>query len=89
MRVASTLKIVSLAAAFAILAGVPGASAKHRYTRRPPDACVFHRHVIAAGTLCSYDCNPNSLGCSQQICSGGHWAAALPCVRPFCFRRCG
>ncbi len=91
MRTASAFKIVALAAAFAVLAGVPGASAKikHRYTRRPPDACIFHRHVLAAGTLCSYDCNPNGLGCSQQICSGGHWSPALPCLRPFCTQRCG
>lgn len=89
MRLGSVLKICSLAIAVTALAGVPGASAKHRYTPRPVDACLFHRHVLAAGTLCSYDCNPNGLGCSQQVCAGGHWSAALPCPRPFCTQACG
>jgi hypothetical protein len=91
MRLRSALKVVSLAAALAVLAGVPGASArvKHRYTRRPVDSCLFHRRVMASGTLCSLDCKPGTLGCSQQICSGGRWYAALPCPLPFCSQRCG
>lgn len=93
MRTKSVLKAISLAAALAIVAGVPSAfAAKHhyRYTRRPAtDACLFHRHFVAAGTICSYDCNPNSLGCSAQICVGGHWTQALPCLRPFCLQMCG
>jgi hypothetical protein len=87
MRICSVLKIASLAAALAVVAGVPVASAK--VTKRPPDACIFHRHVSTVGTLCSYDCNSAGLGCSQQVCSGGHWVPALPCPKPFCSHACG
>ena len=89
MRVTSALKIVSLAAALAVAAGVSGASArvKHRYTRRPVDSCLFHGRVMPTGTLCSIDCKPGT-GCSQQVCNGGHWYAALPCPMPFCSHRC-
>ena len=89
MRMRSVLKIVSLAAAVAVLAGVPGASAKHRYSPRPVDSCVIHRQVYTSGSICSFDCKPGSLGCSQQICSGGHWYPALPCPLPLCTARCG
>ena len=92
MRMRSVLKIVSLAAAVAVLAGVPGASAKHRhsrYSRRPVYSCVIHRQVYTSGSICSFDCKPGSLGCSQQICSGGHWYPALPCPLPLCTARCG
>lgn len=91
MRIRSVLQIVSLAAAVAVLAGGAGASAKakHRYTPRPPDSCIIHGRVFTAGSLCSFDCKPGSLGCSQQVCSGGHWYAALPCPLPVCTARCG
>jgi hypothetical protein len=89
MRTGSVLKIISLAAVLAVAAGVPGAFAKHRYTRRPPDACLFHRRILISGTWCSYQCNPNGLGCLQQLCSGGQLYPALPCLRPFCVQSCG
>jgi hypothetical protein len=94
MRTRSVLKMSSLALAIAAIATVQmatvqTASAKHHYSRRLPDACFFHRHVSAAGTWCSYQCDPNSLGCKQQICVGGHWTQALPCLRPFCLQSCG
>ena len=91
MRMRSVLQIVSLAAAFAVLAGVPSASAmvKQAFTRRPADSCVVHRHVFAAGSWCSFDCKPGTFGCSQQMCSGGQWHAALPCPLPFCTASCG
>jgi len=87
MRISSVL-VVAMAAAVVVLAGVPHASARVM-RRHPPDACLFHRHYLPSGTLCSLKCNPNGLGCSQQICSGGHWYAALPCPRPFCTHPCG
>jgi hypothetical protein len=90
MRTRSVLKIFSLALVIAAMASVQTASAaRHHYTRRPIDACLFHRHVSAAGTFCSYACNPNGLGCLQQVCTGGHWSQALPCLRPFCLQSCG
>jgi hypothetical protein len=87
MRMRLVLKIVSLAAAVALLMG--GSQASARVMKRPPDSCVFHRHVLAAGTICSYACDPKSLWCSQQTCSGGIWSAAIPCQSIFCLRRCG
>lgn len=91
MRTSSVLKIVSLAAALAMVAAVPGASAKvaHKITKRPPDSCILHRHVVAAGTVCSYDCDPKSLWCSQQVCSGGHFYPVISCQSIFCTRKCG
>jgi hypothetical protein len=92
MRMRSVLQIVSLAAAVAVLGGVSGASAKvhHRYySRRPVDSCVVHGRVYTAGSVCSIDCKPGTLGCQQQVCSGGRWYPALPCPLPFCTARCG
>lgn len=90
MRVRSVFAMAGLAAATALLIGVSGAAAKHhRFTRRASDACVFHHRILPAGTLCSSSCPPGTVGCAQQICTGGHWAAALPCVKPFCTPRCG
>lgn len=89
MRMRSVLTTTTLVAAAALLVGVSGAAAKHRYTRRAPDACVFHHRILPAGTLCSASCPPGTVGCSQQICSGGQWAAVLPCIKPFCTPRCG
>jgi hypothetical protein len=85
MRVGSALKLLYLVAATAVLVHAP---ADARVIKRH-DACLFHRRLVGAGTLCSYNCNANGLGCSQQICSGGHWLAALPCPGVFCSRRCG
>jgi hypothetical protein len=87
MRMRCVPSIVSLLAAVALLAG--GSQASARAAKRPPDFCVFQRHVIAAGTICSYNCDPKSLWCSQQICSGGKWSAALSCQSIFCMHRCG
>jgi hypothetical protein len=95
MRTRSVSKIFSLALAIAAIAAVQMAlvqtasAARHHYTRPPADACLFHRHISAAGTFCSYQCNPNGLGCLQQVCTGGHWSQALPCLRPFCLQSCG
>jgi len=86
MRISSVLKPFCLAAAAALLAHAP---ADAKVMKRHPDACVFHHRLVAAGTLCSYNCTANGLGCSQQICSGGHWVAALPCPGVFCSRKCG
>jgi hypothetical protein len=85
----SVFAMAALVAVAALLIGVSGASAKHRYTRRPVDSCVVHHRVLPAGTVCSNNCPPGTVGCSQQICSGGHWVATLPCIKPFCTPRCG
>src|ERR1051326_5526391 len=87
MHIRSIFAVLSLAAIVATLGAIPNAAAaKHHFTKRPPDSCVFHRRVVASGTICSYECSPNTPGCSQQICSGGRWYPGLPCPRPFCPR---
>jgi hypothetical protein len=85
MRVISVLKAVSLAGAVVLLAGASGASAK----KLPPGACLFHHKVVAAGALCSYDCDPATKWCSQQSCLSGQFSKFLPCLTPLCTEKCG
>jgi hypothetical protein len=84
----SVLKVAALAAAVAFLPSGPGASAK--VMKRSTGACTFHRKVVASGTLCSFDCDPKSLWCSQQVCTDGHWSAFVGCQSIFCVTpKCG
>ncbi len=85
MRFLSGVKIVALTGAVVLIIGISGAAAR----RLPPDVCVFHRHIVAAGTLCSYQCDPATKWCSQQSCINGQFARFLPCLQPFCTTRCG
>jgi hypothetical protein len=88
MKVSSVLKVAALAAAVALVANVTDASA--RAMKLPPGACVFHRHVVAAGTWCSFNCDPKIAACSQQACANGQFVALLPCLQPFCLTpKCG
>jgi hypothetical protein len=86
MRMISLLRIASCAGLIA-LAVVPAASAK--MMRRAPDTCVFHRKVVANGTVCSFDCDPKTSGCSQQMCDKGKFDAVIGCLPPFCTHSCG
>jgi hypothetical protein len=86
MRVASVLKIAALAGAVALLSYGPGASAK--MMKRPPDSCLFHRKVIANGTVCESQCDPKSIWCTQQECQSGKWAHWISCIPPFCTAKC-
>jgi hypothetical protein len=81
----SLLKTLLLAAAVSLLANAPGAFAK----ARSPGACLFHRHLVANGTVCVSHCDPGSLHCEQQSCQNGHWVSWLGCLRPFCMQPCG
>jgi hypothetical protein len=86
MRFATVLKVISLAAAVAATASVSVASAK----KLPPGACVFHRKVVADGTWCSPQCDPNTHVCGQAVCSNGQFVAIWPCLQPFCaLQKCG
>lgn len=84
----SGMKIVALAGAVVLLTGICGMSGAAA-RRLPPDVCVFHRHVVAAGTVCSYKCDPATKWCSQQSCINGQFARFLPCLQPFCTSGCG
>ena len=84
MRVTSIVKIAILAAAVA-LPSVASAKAK-----LPPGACAFGKKgVIAAGLMCSYNCDPKTGWCAQQSCWNGQLTPIVSCLPPFCFVKCG
>jgi len=85
MRVMSFVKIALLAGAVA-LPSVASAKAM----KLPPGACAFGKKgVVAANTICSFDCNPQTKWCSQQMCVNGAFTAMLPCYTGFCGTACG
>ena len=84
MRMISVVKILLLAAAVALPSV---ASAK---TKLPPGACAFGKKgVIASGAVCSYNCDPKTMWCAQQLCVNGTLNQILPCLSPFCSPKCG
>ena len=85
MRVMSLVKIALLAGAVA-LPSVASAKAM----KLPPGACAFGKKgVVAANTMCSFDCNPQTQWCSQQMCVNGAFTQVLPCYTGFCTAKCG
>ncbi len=85
MRVASIVKIVVLAVAVA-LPSVASAKAM----KLPPGACAFGKKgVVANGIICSYNCDPKAMWCSQQLCANGTFIQVLPCYTGFCTAKCG
>jgi hypothetical protein len=89
MRVMSLLKIVSLAAAVALLASFSGASMAAKMTKVPPGACAFEKKFVANGAMCSYDCDPGTMWCSQQMCTNGQFQKIISCYGAFCTNKCG
>jgi hypothetical protein len=87
MRVMSVVKVALLAATVALPASFSAASAKGM--KPPPGACAFEKKWIATGTLCSYQCNPATQWCSQQLCTNGALTPMLPCYGSFCAAKCG
>ena len=84
MRLLTAAKIALLAAAVAL---PTVASAK---TKLPPGACAFGKKgVIAAGMMCSYNCDPKTGWCAQQGCWNGHSTPIISCPKPFCLQACG
>jgi hypothetical protein len=87
MRVVSLVKVALLAGAVALPASFSAADAK---TKLPPGACAFgKRGVIAATTICSYNCDPKTMWCAQQLCINGVLNQVLPCFAGFCTLKCG
>ena len=85
MRVTSFVKIALLAGAVALLS-VASAEAM----KLPPGACAFGKKgVVAANTICSYQCDPKTQWCSQQLCVNGTFTQVLPCYTGFCTAKCG
>ncbi|HTZ01712.1 MAG TPA: hypothetical protein VMC05_05195 [Xanthobacteraceae bacterium] len=86
MRVISLLKIALLAGAVAALPSLVSA----KTMKAPPGSCaVDKKHVAAANTICSYNCNPQTQWCSQHLCVNGTFTAMLPCYTGFCTPKCG
>ena len=85
MRVMSLVKVALLAGAVVLPAGFSAADAK----ALPVGACAFGKKVVAATTVCSYQCDPKTMWCSQQLCINGTLTPVLPCYGSFCTAKCG
>ena len=87
MKMASFVKVAMLACAVALPASFSVADAK---AKLPPGACAFGKNgVIAAGMMCSYNCDPKTGWCAQQACWNGQLSPLISCPTPFCFVKCG
>ena len=87
MRVITVSKVALLAGALMLSAGLSAASAKTM--KVPPGACAFEKSAIANNTFCSYQCNPQTQWCSQQLCTNGVLTQVVPCFSGFCTAKCG
>lgn len=85
MRTMTFVKIVLVAAAVAL-----PSVASAKTMKVPPGACAFgKKDVVAANTICSFNCNAQNQWCSQQLCVNGAFTAVLPCYTGFCTAKCG
>jgi len=87
MRIIPVVKVAVLAFVVATPLGVSVASAKAM--KLPPGACAFGKKAMANGTVCSYQCNPQTNWCAQQLCINGAVTQVLPCFGGFCAAKCG
>ncbi len=85
MRVMSVVKVALVAVAVALPSGLALAAK----VKLPPGACAFEKKGIASGTICSYQCNPQTNWCSQQLCTNGALTPMLPCYGSLCTQKCG
>jgi hypothetical protein len=88
MRMTSILAVGLLAVAVALPASFSGAEAK-KAPPPPPGACAFAKAYVANSTFCSFDCDPATNWCSQQLCTNGTLTKVLPCYGTFCSAKCG
>jgi hypothetical protein len=84
MRAMSVVKVGLLAIAVALPSV---ASAKGM--KMPAGACAFEKRAVANNTFCSYQCNPTTMWCAQQLCTNGVLTQVLPCFGAFCTPKCG
>ena len=76
----------------ALLAGMVAmpSVASAKVMKAPPGACaVDKKHFVAANTVCSFNCNPQTQWCSQQLCVNGTLTPMLSCYTGFCTPKCG
>ena len=89
MRITSFLKIALLAGAVA-LPSMVSSTASAKAMKAPPGSCaVDKKHFVATNTMCSFNCDPKTQWCSQQVCFNGTLTAVLPCYTGFCTAKCG
>ena len=87
MRVVSILKVaLMIGGAAALLSSLPDTSFAAKMKKMPPGACAFEKKAVATGTMCSYDCNPTTMWCSQQMCQNGQFQHLIMCYGSFCSR---
>ena len=86
MRGMSIVKAALLIGAVVVMS-LSAASAKTM--KLPPGACAFQKVAIANGAYCSFDCDPASNWCSQQLCTNGALTKIIPCYGSFCSAKCG
>ncbi|HXW42334.1 MAG TPA: hypothetical protein VEK75_14085 [Xanthobacteraceae bacterium] len=84
MRI-SILKVALLAA----VAALPSVASAKGMMKPPPGACAFGKKWIATGTICSFNCDPKTMVCAQQLCVNGGLNLVLPCYDGFCAVKCG
>jgi hypothetical protein len=87
MRAMSLVKVALLAGAVVALS-ISAAAAKGKVSLAP-GACAFAKSGVANGTFCSFDCDPATNWCSQQLCSNGTLTKVIPCYGSFCSTKCG
>lgn len=87
MRVIRLVAIGLMAAGVALGSGVGAVSAKA--VKLPPGACAFGKGGIQNGAICSYQCNPTTMWCSQQMCINGQLTQLIYCYGGFCSPKCG
>jgi hypothetical protein len=86
MRVIPLLKVAALALAVSSLSGVSmAAKVKMKMT---PGSCAYEKHAVANGAMCSYECNPTTMWCSQQMCTNGQLHQIISCFGNFCTNKC-
>ena len=84
MRVMPVVKIAALVLALAL-----PSMASAKGMKLPPGACAVEKKgVLAASTMCSYDCNATTMWCAQQLCVNGTITQVLPCYGTFCTPKC-
>ncbi len=88
MRMMSVVNVAVLAGALAA-AGVPVALAKGGKVSIPAGGCAYQKAAIANNTFCSFDCDPATNWCSQQLCTNGTLTKVIPCYGNFCSAKCG
>ena len=91
MKMMSIVKVAMLAAAVSLPASFSVAEAKTMAkVTLPPGACaVGKKGVLTNAMFCSFNCDPKTMWCQQQVCLNGTLATVLPCFGSFCSSKCG